>query len=149
MDVAYVEIMMMKMIIMMLITLLSLHGNYLSLEISRVQQGNSFLKKELGTISLKFFFNLSSFPILFQLILIIFFQEKLVFRLWSSSKLLGQVKCVLWTIPLFLYLSLYKFICIHISIFIQWNYEPCHVGLPKMDRSWWRVLTKYGPLRKE
>ena len=22
----------------------------------------------------------------------------------------------------------------------QWNYESCHVGPPKMDRSWWRVL---------
>ena len=30
----------------------------------------------------------------------------------------------------------------------QWNYEPCHVGSPKMDRSWWRVLTKCGPLEK-
>ena len=30
----------------------------------------------------------------------------------------------------------------------QWNYEPCHVGLPKMDGSWWRVLTKRGPLEK-
>ena len=28
----------------------------------------------------------------------------------------------------------------------QWNYEPCHVGPPKMDGSWWRVLTKRGPL---
>ena len=24
----------------------------------------------------------------------------------------------------------------------QWNYEPCRVGPPKMDRSWWRVLHK-------
>ena len=23
--------------------------------------------------------------------------------------------------------------------------EPCHVRPPKMDRSWWRVLTKHGP----
>ena len=30
----------------------------------------------------------------------------------------------------------------------QWNYEPCHVGPPKMDGSWWRVLTKRGPLEK-
>ena len=30
----------------------------------------------------------------------------------------------------------------------QWNYEPCHVGPPKMDRSWWRVLIKRGPLGK-
>ena len=30
----------------------------------------------------------------------------------------------------------------------QWNYEPCHVGPPKMDRSWWRVLKKHGPLEK-
>ena len=30
----------------------------------------------------------------------------------------------------------------------QWNYEPGRVGPPKMDRSWWRVLTKHGPLEK-
>ena len=30
----------------------------------------------------------------------------------------------------------------------QWNYEPCHVGSPKMDRSWWRGLTECGPLEK-
>ena len=30
----------------------------------------------------------------------------------------------------------------------QWNYEPCCVGPPKMDRSWWRVLTKHGALEK-
>ena len=30
----------------------------------------------------------------------------------------------------------------------QWNYEPCRVGPPKTDRSWWRVLTKRGPLEK-
>ena len=30
----------------------------------------------------------------------------------------------------------------------QWNYEPCQVGSPKMDGSWWRVLTKCGPLEK-
>jgi len=30
----------------------------------------------------------------------------------------------------------------------QWNYEPCCVGPPKTDRSWWRVLTKRGPLEK-
>ena len=28
-------------------------------------------------------------------------------------------------------------------------HEPCHAGPPKMERSWWRVLTKYGPLRRE
>ena len=27
----------------------------------------------------------------------------------------------------------------------QWNYEPSHVGPPKMDASWWTVLTKHGP----
>ena len=27
----------------------------------------------------------------------------------------------------------------------QWNYEPCRVGPPKMDQSWWRVLVKHGP----
>ena len=26
----------------------------------------------------------------------------------------------------------------------QWIYEPCCVGPPKTDRSWWRVLTKHG-----
>ena len=31
---------------------------------------------------------------------------------------------------------------------IQWNYEPCRVGPPTMDGSWWRVLTKHGPLEK-
>ena len=31
----------------------------------------------------------------------------------------------------------------------QWNYESCHVGPSKMDGSWWRVLTKCGPLEKE
>ena len=30
----------------------------------------------------------------------------------------------------------------------QWNYEPCRVGPPKTDESWWRVLTKRGPLGK-
>ena len=30
----------------------------------------------------------------------------------------------------------------------QWNYEPCHVGPPKMDRSWLKALTKHGPLEK-
>ena len=30
----------------------------------------------------------------------------------------------------------------------QWNYEPCHVGPPKMDGSWWRVLGKLGPLEE-
>ena len=30
----------------------------------------------------------------------------------------------------------------------QWNYEPCCVGPPKMDGSWWRPLTKRGPLEK-
>ena len=31
----------------------------------------------------------------------------------------------------------------------QWHYEPCCVGPPKTDGSWWRVLTKHGPLEKE
>ena len=31
----------------------------------------------------------------------------------------------------------------------QWNYEPCYVGSLKMHGSWWRVLTKCGPLEKE
>ena len=30
----------------------------------------------------------------------------------------------------------------------QWNYEPCHVGPPKTDGSWWRVLIKHGLLEK-
>ena len=30
----------------------------------------------------------------------------------------------------------------------QWNSEPCHIGPPKTDGSWWRVLTKCGPLEK-
>ena len=28
------------------------------------------------------------------------------------------------------------------------SYEPCCVGPPMMDGSWWRVLTKCGPLEK-
>ena len=31
----------------------------------------------------------------------------------------------------------------------QWNYEPHYAGPPKTDGSWWRVLTKCGPLEKE
>ena len=30
----------------------------------------------------------------------------------------------------------------------RWNHEPCCVGQPKRDGSWWRVLTKWGPLEK-
>ena len=30
----------------------------------------------------------------------------------------------------------------------QWNNEPCCVGPPKIDGSWWRVLGKCGPLEK-
>ena len=30
----------------------------------------------------------------------------------------------------------------------QWNYEVCCVGPSKTDGSWWRVLTKHGPLEK-
>ena len=29
------------------------------------------------------------------------------------------------------------------------NYESCHVGAPKMNGSWWRVLTIRDPLEKE
>ena len=32
------------------------------------------------------------------------------------------------------------------SCMTQWNYEPRHVGPPKMDMSWCTVLTKCGPL---
>ena len=38
-------------------------------------------------------------------------------------------------------------ICIK-AFLTQWNYELCHVGPPKSDRSWWRVLTKRGLLEK-
>jgi len=31
----------------------------------------------------------------------------------------------------------------------QWSHEPCCAGLPKTDRSQWRVLTKRGPLGEE
>ena len=30
----------------------------------------------------------------------------------------------------------------------QGNYEPCCVGSHKMDGSWWKILTKRGPLEK-
>ena len=35
-----------------------------------------------------------------------------------------------------------------LHILCHWNYEPWHVGPPKMDGLWWRVLTKSGPLAK-
>ena len=35
------------------------------------------------------------------------------------------------------------------SCLTQWNYESCHVESLKMGKSWWRVLTKCGPLRRE
>ena len=28
------------------------------------------------------------------------------------------------------------------DLLTQWNYEPCCVGPPRMDGSWWRILTK-------
>ena len=31
----------------------------------------------------------------------------------------------------------------------QWNYKPCRLGLLKTNGSWWRALTKRGPLEKE
>ena len=34
------------------------------------------------------------------------------------------------------------------SCLTQWNYEPCQVGPPKTDGSWWRVLTNHDPLEK-
>ena len=27
----------------------------------------------------------------------------------------------------------------------QWKYDPCRVGPPKAEESWWRVLTLHGP----
>ena len=33
-------------------------------------------------------------------------------------------------------------------ILTQWNYVSCCIGPPKMNGSWWRVLTKRGPLEK-
>ena len=35
------------------------------------------------------------------------------------------------------------------SCLTQWNYEPGPIGPLKMGGSWWRVLTKHGPLEKE
>ena len=34
------------------------------------------------------------------------------------------------------------------SCLTQWNYEPRHVGPPRTDESWWRVLTKRDPQEK-
>ena len=34
------------------------------------------------------------------------------------------------------------------ALFNSMNDEPYHVGSPKMDGSWWRVLTKHGPLEQ-
>ena len=39
--------------------------------------------------------------------------------------------------------------CGHGACITQWSYEPCCTGPPKMDGSWWRVLTKHGPLGEE
>ena len=33
------------------------------------------------------------------------------------------------------------------SLFFR-SYDPCHVGPPKIDGSWWRVLKKRGPMEK-
>ena len=35
-----------------------------------------------------------------------------------------------------------------ITLQYSWNYESCHVGPPKTDGSWWRVLPKHAPLEK-
>ena len=57
-------------------------------------------------------------------------------------------RCYSWNVLLSLKLpsSLWS----HVSqpCVTQWSYDPCHVGPPKMDGSWWRVLTKHGPLEK-
>ena len=38
----------------------------------------------------------------------------------------------------------------HIGHLSAWGVHlSCHVGPPKLDGSWWRVLTKHGPLEKE
>ena len=34
------------------------------------------------------------------------------------------------------------------SCVTQWSYELCPAGPPKMDGSYWRILSKYGPLQK-
>ena len=34
------------------------------------------------------------------------------------------------------------------SCLTKWNHEPCSVGPPRMDGSWGRVLTEWGPLEK-
>ena len=34
------------------------------------------------------------------------------------------------------------------SCLTQWNYEPCHAGPPKVEGSWWKVLTEQGPLER-
>ena len=46
------------------------------------------------------------------------------------------------------YRKLTKLITWFTACLTQWNYEPCCVGPPKMDKSWWRVLTKRGALEK-
>ena len=42
----------------------------------------------------------------------------------------------------------HSFIELAYMAWLDENYETCHVGPPKMDGSWWRVLTKRGPLEK-
>ena len=46
-----------------------------------------------------------------------------------------------------LYLDKCNVIC-HFCFYKAENHEPCCAQPPKMDGSWWRVLTKHGPLEK-
>ena len=55
------------------------------------------------------------------------------FRIWNSSAGISSPPLALLVVMLCL---------------TQWNYESWCVGLPKRDRSWWRVLTKHHQLEK-
>ena len=54
-----------------------------------------------------------------------------------------------WVFSLFWFVGNFKNICIYpFHCLTHWNYEPYCVEPPRMDQSWWRVLTKHGPLEK-
>ena len=60
---------------------------------------------------------------------------------FAVQKLLSLIRSHLFTFGFFFQWNMSH------AVF-PWNYEPCRVGPPKTDGSWWRVLTKCGPLEK-
>ena len=73
--------------------------------------------------------------------------------LWSTQskalvQLINRGKCIFWNSVAF---SMIKWMSaiwflIPLPCLTQWSYEPYLVRPPNTDRSWWRILTKCGPL---